>query len=305
MAPSRKYRDVMNRRGVSMMVDATPVMRRVRLLHRRGMPITRIAAESGVSVPTVHAYLRGYWCVKGSTVDVVRVQLSTAQAIMSVRYIEPNTDPRGREGARVDVTGTQRRLQALMAVGYPMAWQGLQLGPRAWFVTDIMNGTYVLSSTAKRVANMYDKYSLASPADAGIRACIISGAKNRARQRGYAPVGCWDEDTIDDPAAFPEWTGRCGTVFGWHIHKSERIPVCQPCADARGSGDDAFSGPLFQSYRQKRGYSRPQLARKVGVHPSTIQYWESGRSVPSPEGMLSVALLVLDVTYEQVCEQGE
>src|SRR5690606_40281199 len=38
--------------------------------------------------------------------------------------------------------------------------------------------------------------------------------------------------SIDDPDAFPEWTGACGTVHGRQVHMREKIPMCDPCRKA-------------------------------------------------------------------------
>ena len=49
-------------------------------------------------------------------------------------------------------------------------------------------------------------------------------------------MGAWDDDTIDDPAAFPDWTGKCGTPDGYDAHyKMKILPSCQPCRDARAA----------------------------------------------------------------------
>jgi len=37
--------------------------------------------------------------------------------------------------------------------------------------------------------------------------------------------------------------------------------------------------------RQARGNSRAGLAAAIGVHGSTVAYWEKGRSAPSPRSM--------------------
>lgn len=39
-------------------------------------------------------------------------------------------------------------------------------------------------------------------------------------------------DTIDDPAAFPDWTGQCGTAAGYSAHSRHHVPYCDPCRRA-------------------------------------------------------------------------
>src|SRR5690606_9410224 len=100
-----------------------------------------------------------------------------------------------------------------------------------------------------------------------------------------------------------EWTGRCGTVFGWHIHQTEGIPPCQPCIDARDSGSVVFSGALFRQLREGKALSRERLARQIGVNAATIQYWETGRSLPTRQNKLDLALRAMDAMLEEVCEE--
>jgi hypothetical protein len=89
--------------------------------------------------------------------------------------------------------------------------------------------------TAGKVDQMYRKLALVKPEDHGIAEGAIVRAKTYARKAGWtATPGCWDEDTIDDPSAFPEWTGQCGTVYGFRVHYREGLlPVCEACSKAR------------------------------------------------------------------------
>ncbi|AJP04752.1 hypothetical protein TU94_28195 [Streptomyces cyaneogriseus subsp. noncyanogenus] len=72
------------------------------------------------------------------------------------------------------------------------------------------------------------------------RACAelagVQGTSHRARDRalreGWAPLSAWDEDTLGDPSAHPEWTGYCGTDRGWWIHQRQQLPMCARCQQA-------------------------------------------------------------------------
>lgn len=55
----------------------------------------------------------------------------------------------------------------------------------------------------------------------------------------WAPVGAWDEDTLDDPDAAPDWTGRCGTPGGAEAHRRRGTPTCQACRDVRTAAQRA------------------------------------------------------------------
>lgn len=57
-------------------------------------------------------------------------------------------------------------------------------------------------------------------------------ARRRAQKQGWAPIGAWDEETIDDPDARPDWTGHCGTDRGWWTHRLNHLPMCPRCENA-------------------------------------------------------------------------
>jgi DNA-binding transcriptional regulator YiaG len=46
-----------------------------------------------------------------------------------------------------------------------------------------------------------------------------------------------------------------------------------------------------RALRLRMGLSRPQFARLVGVHPSTVHRWESGRRAPQGDALLALVRL--------------
>ncbi|MCQ9186232.1 hypothetical protein KMT30_45815, partial [Streptomyces sp. IBSBF 2953] len=70
------------------------------------------------------------------------------------------------------------------------------------------------------------------PAEHGASQGGITRARRHALAHGWAPVGAWDDDTIDDPGAHPDWTGKCGTTEGFWAHRYIDAPACGPCRDA-------------------------------------------------------------------------
>jgi hypothetical protein len=99
--------------------------------------------------------------------------------------------------AYTDATGTRRRLQALIATGWPIRELARQMG---WAGNPglLLYGErqQVHKHTAALVADVYDRlWDIPGP----------SLRSRRAAQRaGYAPPSAWDDDTIDDPAATPD-----------------------------------------------------------------------------------------------------
>lgn len=297
-----RYADKMRQRGTPLMVTPEEFRAAVDLLARArrcGMSDSMIGRQTGVNYTLPSKARRG----------VIRtMHRDTFNRLMKLRPARPpvvRSEKRGKvpSGAKVDSTGTVRRVQALRADGFPGHVLGDRLGVSYEAVSQLARAgrALVIRSTRDDVVRLYAELDGKTPADLGVRPGVVDKCATWARRAGYAPRSCWDSDTIDDPAARPEWTGRCGTVFGWRIHQAEGIPPCQPCIDAQHSGSVVFSGELFRGFRERAGLSRDRLAREIGVNPSTIQYWEFGRSLPTRQNKLDLALRVLDVTLEEVC----
>jgi hypothetical protein len=105
----------------------------------------------------------------------------------------------GRWVSRSDPTGTTRRLQALMAIGYTQAALCRAMQLNASHLNRLINGHLgykVNAGTAAKVKDVYRQLSMTpGPHDR---------ARRFAKARGWAPPLAWDEDTIDDPAAKPD-----------------------------------------------------------------------------------------------------
>ena len=176
-------------RPTSDLVDAEPVRRHLRDLMAAGMGRRTIIAHTGLS--TGHfSKLLGH----GKAKPQKRVHAPTAARILTVR---PDLAP----STPVDATGTRRRLQALVATGWPNAQIARRMGWADGNLAAILNGhrTSVLTRTATQVRELYDQmWDERPPVGAPSRR-----AAARARGRGWAPPAAWDDDKIDDPLAGP------------------------------------------------------------------------------------------------------
>lgn len=271
---------------------------KIRSYNTRGMSLSAMADQVGIAQDAVTRLFRD---------ERPGLRRGTFEKIRKIQF-----DGEGGLRAQVPFLGAQRRLRALRADGFPYEVLCREMGhpgtsPRLQRIITGWRGKgkpvgFIIAFTARGIEAMYEKLAGTDPRDIGVSDFAMKYSVRRAARLGYAPSSCWDLDTIDDPEAIPEWTGRCGTVFGWHIHQTDNIPVCPPCAAARETGSVEFSGTRFREFRDKSGLSRNQLAARIGVNASTIQYWETGRSTPTRQNKLDLALRILDVTLEEVCE---
>jgi hypothetical protein len=132
----------------------------------------------------------------------------------------------------VPAAGTIRRVQALGVVGWPLSRLAREAALSPSCMARLMTATTVSVATARAVAAVYARYSMASPGLCGVSHIHARAARDRATAAGWAPAAAWDEDTIDDPAAIPQWTGHCGSAKGVDIHARHGIPLCPPCKGA-------------------------------------------------------------------------
>lgn len=99
---------------------------------------------------------------------------------------------------QVDVTGTQRRIRALSAIG----WSRDELARRLGFTSTYgvsswlhYSRRYITAANARAVRDLYNTL--------GMTPGPSSRAIGRAQRSGWPPPLAWDDETIDDPAAQP------------------------------------------------------------------------------------------------------
>jgi lambda repressor-like predicted transcriptional regulator len=156
--------------------------------------------------------------------------------------------------ASVHAAGTVRRVQALAVAGWPLRRVAREAGLSPSALVRLMTAAAVPAATARAVAAVYDRYSTVSPGLCGVALVHARAARARAFAAGWAPVGAWDDDTIDDPAALPDWTGHCGTTRGADLHEKHGIPLCPRCKAA------LYRRQLRNAARERRALSATRHA---------------------------------------------
>lgn len=242
-----------------------------------GLSLEQVGQICGISETRVFTVVQG----KQTTVTRRTHALVMAAEFMSVEEL-------GGLGVRRNPLGATRRIQGMFAQGYGPGWQAKYMGRADANTRRIMAGasTRIHMQIDDEIRAMYDKLSQVDPVTMGIPKHVADRAARWAARKGYAPESCWDDDTIDDPDAIPEYTGMCGTVRGWKIHMEQdiliklnkhkrRIVLCQPCADARKNHHVRGDIPSYDREEMMelfdKGLDAVQVSAELGVHEWTLR----------------------------------
>lgn len=180
------------------LVDAEPVRAHVRMLMSYGIGWQRAARLAGVSTGGMSKLL--YGDTKRHLAPTKRVRTTTADKILTVRPTLDNLAP----STRVDGTGTRRRLQALVATGWPQMRIAHRMGTNNRIVWTQIRRDVVEVATARNARRVYDELWDADPAAAGVHDRYIQQARSIAARHGWPPPAAWDDGYIDSPAAAPD-----------------------------------------------------------------------------------------------------
>lgn len=186
-------------------VDPTPTRLHLARLRAAGMSWAHIAELSGIHRDTLR-----------NIDDTRRVETLTEESVLAVQPAAPEGRGANRAGP-----GSARRLQALIAIGWPLRWIGRHLGidsRNLWRV--VYQRAAVTGSTAAKIARTYDALWDKKPPTGTTRERIaVAKALGMARRNGWVPPLAWDED-IDDPAARPH-IGEGRAVWGTLVENVE------------------------------------------------------------------------------------
>jgi hypothetical protein len=168
--------------------DVEPLREHMRMLKRHGIGAVQLSRITGLAERT-------FWRINFGP-DTGRVQARTARKILAV---QPDFGESGN-GTRIYSTGTRRRLQALIAMGWSHTVLSKEMGLSQGFLRLVHKQPTVRVRTAEVVAAHYDRlWNKPVPPSA-----MKSRALSMARARGYLSPLAWDDDEIDDPKARPK-----------------------------------------------------------------------------------------------------
>lgn len=162
-------------------VDTEPIREHLVNLREKGMTAKPVEFVTGIHANTVWRITEGkYWD---------RVGKETADKLMAVRFDADILPP----STRVPAHGALRRGRALLAFGYPYAWQCEQMGVFRHTFANMARtgGCYAFVWRASR--DLYAKYASIPAPDSR----LAKLSRNRAARLGYPNPYQWDDDLLD------------------------------------------------------------------------------------------------------------
>ncbi len=181
-------------------VDAGPVRAHIEMLGRVGIKPKRVAELAGIAPQLVARIVNGV--PSRNVAPSKRVRAATAEAILAVQASPGLLKDR----ARIDGTGTRRRLQALAALGWSQSRLADRLGMAKTNVGIAMHADGVRADTARKVRRLYDDLWNQLPPQATSRdRAAADQVRDRALAAGWLPPLAWDDDELDDPRSRPHY----------------------------------------------------------------------------------------------------
>lgn len=181
-------------------VDIQPVLNHIEMLRGHGIGWTRVAKLAGLSEGILSRWLYG----SANQPPPRTVKAASAAKVLAVRPTLDNI----ADHALIDGTGTHRRLQSLVAIGWPNAALARHMGMDTSNYFRIYNNTQVHAGTARQARDLFTELWNTNPINCGIDSRSYSKAVNYARRKEWPPPMAWLN--IDDPDEYPTGWKRRG-----------------------------------------------------------------------------------------------
>jgi hypothetical protein len=216
-------------------VDAEPVRQHLLKLYAAGISIHAVAAATGLSYLAVRSFTHHEYGNRRS-----RRQRCTTATQAKILALTPDNITTGR----IDATGTIRRVQALVAIGFPLERIAPHTALSVTNMSALLQRKTVLASTASSVAAAYELLRNRKPARHGVDKRNISRATKRAAANRWPTPTYWDKHPgdIDDPDFEP-------------LYGVTRLEIVAQDADW---------------LMRTSGLNREQAARRLGVHKTYV-----------------------------------
>ncbi|WP_405673158.1 hypothetical protein [Streptomyces sp. NBC_01530] len=189
------------REGQPARVDAQPIRAHLYRLQAAGISTYRVSLIAGIDDWTVRAFM------PSTTGRRARKHTTSPEIAAKILAVTPEQGT----SAYIDGTGTRRRLQALVANGWPMRRLPEHLNLHGTYINDLINGRQqdrpVFAATAEKVAHAYEQLKDQKPTRHGIEARVVKRIRGLAAAKRWPTTQYWDKypDAIGDPHFTPEY----------------------------------------------------------------------------------------------------
>lgn len=238
------------------LVPAGAAREHVQQLRSVGISLQRIAILSGVGYGTVARL--AYGNPSSPPPPTERVRHDTEQRLLNLP-VGAGSVP---AGARVEATGSRRRLQALIAAGWPLATLALRLGRRPGNLRRTMNANLITDASARRISTTYDELrNVPPPGHTAVERARASRARVTARESGWLPPWAWDDidgDTDDLAMEQDELEGSLDEVAIEQVIRGESIRL------TRAERDEVITRLT------NRGLSARRIADLIGTSSRNV-----------------------------------
>ncbi|WP_404351866.1 helix-turn-helix domain-containing protein [Phycicoccus jejuensis] len=240
-------------------VPAEPSMERLARLRDAHVPLRALARGTGLSATAIRSILDG---------EHTHVQRRTAARVANLSLARVYGEQARGHVPRI---GAQRRIQALMALGWPheaIAAAGAQN------TSNVLNsgGHLMTAARWREVRDVYERLSMTPGPSPETRGW--------ARSLGYAPPLAWDEDAIDDPTAEPQGTERGGGQAGPLV---DSVAVSRAVEGGHPQGIELSRPERLMATRRlaAAGASDSEIADRLGVSTRTVLRIRDAEQIPA------------------------
>ncbi len=186
------------------LVDAAPVRQHILDLQEAGIGPTRVARYAGLPHTTISNFLRAQ--PSRGRGRKQQTTPETAAKILAVRA--------------VTTTGTIRRIQALIAIGWPARRIAAHAGVSTRWLSELRDTTVVNIITSDKIAAAYQELRHLKPETNGVHTGHANRARQRAADNRWPTPKYWDQhaDDLDDPHFIPEYRKLRAQILAEEAH---------------------------------------------------------------------------------------
>lgn len=192
-------------RGTAM-TPAGPVIEHLTKLYRSGHSPFSVSQRSEIPDSTLTSLINAKDCT-----------LFVAESLLAV---QPLAGREYADGGLVSPVAARRMVEAAAYDGIPGAAVAKRAGMSNQQLDKAVSLAQRIKAQTERAIWEAVEELLGTPVEErGVPLQSRTRTLNWARRQQFAAAICWDDDTIRDPGAIPNWTGQCGTLNGYQLHR--------------------------------------------------------------------------------------